>query len=96
MPLQTWSSKPERQYGQSKENLQEHRRSEDVAEEFAARTVNKDRARHGEAAPASRTSIHDVSSARRLRSHSGPEGRTMRPALRKGAPPRDRWPLQDG
>ena len=54
------------------------RRSEDVAEEIAARTVNKERARAGEAATASRTSTEDISSGRRggLRSHRGPGGRT--------------------
>jgi hypothetical protein len=52
--------------------------SEDTAEEIAARTVNKERARAGEAREASRTSIDDISSGRRggLRSHSGPGGRT--------------------
>ena len=52
--------------------------SEDKAEEIAARTVNKERARAGEAREASRTSIEDVSSGRRggLRSHRGPGGRT--------------------
>jgi hypothetical protein len=49
-----------------------------VAEEIAARTVNKERARAGEARTASRTSTEDISSGRRggLRSHRGPGGRT--------------------
>ena len=52
--------------------------SEDLAEEIAARTVNKERARHGEAKQSSRTSTDDISSGRRggLRSHRGSGGRT--------------------
>ena len=51
---------------------------EEKAEEIAARTVNKERARAGEAKEASRTSIQDISSGRRggLRSHRGSGGRT--------------------
>jgi hypothetical protein len=78
MPRQAWSAKRERQYEHIKEGLKERGRSEDVAEEIAARTVNKERARHGESATASRTSTKDISSGRRggLRSHGGPRGRT--------------------
>ena len=78
MPPQAWSKKRERQYEHIKEGLEERGRSEDQAEEIAARTVNKERARSGEAREASRTSTDDISSARRggLRSHSGPGGRT--------------------
>ena len=52
--------------------------NEDKAEEIAARTVNKERARSGEAREASRTSLDDISSSRRggLRSHEGSGGRT--------------------
>jgi hypothetical protein len=73
-----WSKKRERQYEHIKEGLEERGRSEDVAEEIAARTVNKERARSGEARQASRTSTQDISSGRRggLRSHRGPGGRT--------------------
>src|SRR5579885_1413439 len=73
-----WSDKRERQYEHIKEGLEDRGRSEDVAEEIAARTVNKERARHGEAKTASRTSVDDISSGRRggLRSHRGPGGRT--------------------
>lgn len=73
-----WSAKRERQYEHIKDGLQERGRSEDTAEEIAARTVNKERARAGEAKQASRTSTQDISSGRRggLRSHSGPGGRT--------------------
>ena len=78
MPNQAWSDKRERQYEHIKDGLKEHGRSNDVAEEIAARTVNKERARHGEAKETSRTSTDDISSGRRggLRSHSGPKGRT--------------------
>lgn len=73
-----WSAKRERQYEHIKEGLTERGRPEGVAEEIAARTVNKERARAGESAQASRTSTEDLSSGRRggLRSHSGPGGRT--------------------
>jgi plasmid stabilization system protein ParE len=78
MPQQQWSQKRERQYEHIKEGLEERGRDEDEAEEIAARTVNKERARHGEAKQESRTSTRDISSSRRggLRSHSGSGGRT--------------------
>lgn len=78
MPQSSWNDKRERQYGHIKESLQERGEDEDTAEEIAARTVNKERARAGEAAESSRTSITDISSGRRggLRSHRGPGGRT--------------------
>lgn len=78
MPEQAWSRKRERQYEHIKDGLEERGRSEDEAEEIAARTVNKERARAGEARSASRTSTDDISSGRRggLRSHGGPRGRT--------------------
>src|SRR6201988_3327275 len=80
MPQQAWSAKRERQYEHIKDGLVDRGRSEDTAEEIAARTVNKERARHGEARQASRTSTEDISSGRRggLRSHKGPGGRTYR------------------
>jgi len=79
MPEKTWSAKRERQYKHIKEGLRAHGKSEKLAEEIAARTVNKERARHGEAREASASSIDDISSGRRggLRSHSGPGGRTF-------------------
>ena len=78
MPQQAWSDKRERQYEHIKEGLKEQGRSNDLAEEIAARTVNKERARHGEAKEPSRSSTEDISSGRRggLRSHTGPGGRT--------------------
>ena len=78
MPQQGWSKKRERQYEHIKEGLEERGRPEGTAEEIAARTVNKERARAGESRTASRTSTDDLSSSRRggLRSHSGSGGRT--------------------
>ena len=78
MPQQAWSKKRERQYDHIKEGLEERGRDEDTAEEIAARTVNKERARSGEAKESSRSSTEDISSGRRggLRSHSGSGGRT--------------------
>jgi hypothetical protein len=72
-------TKRARQYEHIKESLEEQGRSESTAEEIAARTVNKERARHGEAATSSRLSREDISSGRRggLRSgRKGPRGRT--------------------
>ena len=78
MPQKAWSKKRERQYEHIKEGLEDQGRDEDTAEEIAARTVNKERARAGEAKESSRTSTDDISSGRRggLRSHQGPGGRT--------------------
>ena len=90
MPQRAWNKKRERQYKHIKSGLEQHGRSEDVAEEIAARTVNKERARSGEARQRSRTSTRDISSGRRggLRSHRGPGGRTKeqlyQEAKRKG------------
>jgi hypothetical protein len=78
MPQQAWSKKRERQYDHIKQGLKKRGESEDTAEEIAARTVNKERARAGEAKRSSRASTKDISSGRRggLRSHKGPGGRT--------------------
>lgn len=78
MPRGAWSDKRERQYDHIKESLRERGESNDTAEEIAARTVNKERARAGEAKTSSRSSTDDISSGRRggLRSHRGPGGRT--------------------
>ena len=48
MPQRSWSDKRERQYEHIKDSELQQGRSEDRAEEIAARTVNKDRARSGE------------------------------------------------
>ena len=78
MPQRGWSAKRERQYEHVKESAEERGESEDTAEEIAARTVNKERARTGEARTSSRLSRTDISSGQRggQRSHSGPGGRT--------------------
>jgi hypothetical protein len=78
MPQQAWSAKRARQYDHIKEGLRDRGEPEPLAEEIAARTVNKERARQGESRQASRTSVDDISSGRRggLRSHRGPGGRT--------------------
>ena len=78
MPQRAWNDKRERQYAHIKEGLLERGEKEGTAEEIAARTVNKERARAGEAAQSSRTSTDDISSGRRggLRSHRGSGGRT--------------------
>jgi hypothetical protein len=78
MPQRAWNAKRERQYEHIKDGLLERGEDEDTAEEIAARTVNKERARAGEAAESSRSSTDDISSGRRggLRSHKGAGGRT--------------------
>ena len=72
-------TKRARQYEHIKESLREQGRAEGTAEEIAARTVNKERARHGESQTSSRLSREDISSGRRggLRANrKGPRGRT--------------------
>src|SRR4051812_35765824 len=71
-------TKRARQYEHIKDSVKDRGASEDRAEEIAARTVNKERARSGEARQRSRTSTQDMSSSRRggQRSHSGSKGRT--------------------
>jgi hypothetical protein len=79
MPQEAWSAKRERQYEHVKESVKERGASEDKAEEIAARTVNKERARSGEARQSSRLSRKDMSSGRRGGLRSGtnrPKGRT--------------------
>lgn len=78
MPARGWSEKRERQYEHIKEGVLARGEDEDTAEEIAARTVNKERARAGEARTSSALSREDISSGRRggLRSHRGPSGRT--------------------
>jgi hypothetical protein len=72
-------SKRARQYEHVKQSEREQGASESRAEEIAARTVNKERARSGESRTRSRSSVQDISSGRRggLRSgKAGPRGRT--------------------
>ena len=73
-----WSAKRERQYEHIKDSLEHRGKGEKLAEQIAARTVNKERAQHGEAKEASRTSIDDMPAGRRggLHSHTGEKGRT--------------------
>jgi hypothetical protein len=79
MPQEAWSTKRERQYEHIKSGLKQRGVSEERSEEIAARTVNKERARSGEARQASRTSRRDMSSGRRGGLRSGtrrPKGQT--------------------
>ena len=79
MPPKAWSAKRERQYEHIKDSLEERGTGEDKAEEIAARTVNKERARAGEARTSSRLSREDISSGRRGGLRSGTDrakGRT--------------------
>jgi hypothetical protein len=73
-------SKRARQYEHIKDSLEDQGRSEAQAEEIAARTVNKERARHGESKTASKTSTEDpLSSGERGGRRSGTQrakGRT--------------------
>jgi hypothetical protein len=79
MPQQTWSAKRKRQYAHILESQLERGKPKALAEEIAARVVNKERAQHGESVQASASSLSDISAARRggLRSHKGPGGRTL-------------------
>jgi hypothetical protein len=78
MPPRSWSDKRERQYEHIKEGYEKRGKNEDTAEEIAARTVNKERAQHGEAKEASAQSLNDTPSPVRggQRSHKGEGGRT--------------------
>lgn len=78
MAPEAWSAKRVRQYEHIKASAEQRGVDEETAEEIAARTVNKERARAGEAEEVSRTSVDDLSSGRRggLRSRRGEGGRT--------------------
>ena len=71
MPQQTWSKKRERQYEHIKQGEKKRGTSTKRAKEIAARTVNKERARSGEARSSSRTSRRDMPSSRRGGQRSG-------------------------
>ena len=71
MPQKAWSSKRERQYEHIKDSAKKDGASTKRAKEIAARTVNKERARSGEARTSSRTSRQDISSGRRGGLRSG-------------------------
>jgi len=79
MPQKSWSAKRERQYAHIKDSLLERGNRKQVAEEIAARIVNKERAQHGESEQASVSSMNDMPASRRggLRSHQGSGGRTL-------------------
>jgi len=79
MPQKAWSAKRERQYAHIKDSLIDRGKPLPLAEEIAARVVNKERAQHGESVEASPSSINDMSAGRRggLRSHQGAGGRTL-------------------
>ena len=79
MPQKAWSAKRERQYEHIKESARKQGASTKRAKQVAAATVNKERARSGEARTASRSSVRDISSGRRGGLRSGtnrPKGRT--------------------
>jgi hypothetical protein len=79
MPQRAWSNKRERQYEHVKESARKRGASTKRAKEIAARTVNKERARTGEARQSSRSSRRDISSGRRGGLRSGTnrsQGRT--------------------
>src|SRR5688500_4921065 len=71
MPQQAWSAKRERQYEHIKDSLEDQGTAKKKAKEIAARTVNKERARAGEARTSSRLSREDISSSRRGGLRSG-------------------------
>ena len=77
---QEWGDKANRQYEHIERSQEERGASRGTAEEIAARTVNKQRARGGQARQQSRTSMEDISAPRRggIRSGNryGPGGRT--------------------
>ena len=79
MPSTDWSAKRTRQYQHIKDSVLARGESLPLAEEIAARTVNKVRAQQGESETASASSINDMPSSRRggLRSHTGAAGRTV-------------------
>lgn len=79
MPQQAWNAKRERQYDHIKKSEKKQGRSTKRAKQIAAATVNKERARKGEAKSSSPSSTRDISSARRGGFRSGtnrPKGRT--------------------
>jgi hypothetical protein len=71
MPQKAWSNKRERQYERIKDSAKKRGASTKRAKEVAARTVNKERARSGEAKQSSRTSRQDMSPAQRGGRRSG-------------------------
>jgi plasmid stabilization system protein ParE len=78
MPQKAWSAKRERQYEHIKDSAKQRGASTKRAKEIAARTVNKERARTGEASSSSRLSRTDMSSGRRGGVRSGTRRATGR------------------
>ena len=79
MPQRAWSNKRERQYEHIQSSAKKRGASAKRAKQIAAATVNKERARKGEARTRSRSSTRDISSGRRGGMRSGtnrPKGRT--------------------
>lgn len=78
MPQALWSAKRERQYQHIKDSLLERGKDEGKAEEIAARTVNKERAQHGESKTANPQTLRATPAPVRggRNSHRGPQGRT--------------------
>ena len=79
MPQEAWTKKRERQYEHIKEGAKKQGKSTTTAKRIAAATVNKERARKGEAKTASKSSTRDMSSGKRGGQRSGtnrPKGRT--------------------
>ena len=79
MPSTDWSAKRKRQYQHIKDSVLARGESLPLSEEIAARTVNKERAQHGESMEASASSLNDIPAGRRggHRSHTGAAGRTV-------------------
>ena len=79
MPRKEWTDKQDRKYEHIKDSLKDRGEETKKAQEIAARTVNKERARAGEARESSRLSREDISSSRRGGLRSGTrrtQGRT--------------------
>src|SRR5437588_8420810 len=102
MPREAWSQKRERQYEHIKEGLVERDRSVDTAKEIAARTVNKERARTGEAQTGRGTNRqpdlhgrHLLGTARRPAVPQGKRRANLRPALQRSPPARREGSLPD-
>jgi hypothetical protein len=96
MTPNAWSNERQRQFQHIKKNEVNHGRWYEVAEEIAARTVNKERARKGETLTSSRTSTDDISFSRRgrLRSHRGPGGRAKKQLYEEARRKNIRWRFQ--
>ena len=96
MPQAAWSDKRERQYEHIKDSAKKRGESTKRAEEIAARTVNKERAQHGEAKTANPKTLKDTPAPVRggRRSHTGAQGRTREQlyeeARRKNVPGRSK------